>query len=108
MQQKGIGTLLGAFSFTARVRGLFAWKHTDKTLMLAPCRSIHTFGMKHAIDVAFVDRDGEVIKVVKAVPPRSRISCRGACAVYERLSCPDAWFEEGDELVIGAKSAELA
>ena len=58
MQQKGIGTLLGAFSFTARVRGLFAWKHTDKTLMLAPCRSIHTFGMKHAIDVAFVDRDG--------------------------------------------------
>lgn len=108
MQHKGIGVMLGAFSFSARIRGLFAWKHTDKTLMLAPCRSIHTFGMTRPIDVAFVNRRGEVIKVVTALPPRSRVSCRGACAVYERFSCSDAWFEEGDRLVIGVAPAQTA
>lgn len=108
MQYRGIGAMLGAFSFMARVRGLFAWKSTDKILMLAPCRAIHTFGMKYAIDVAFINRSGGVIKVVKALPPRSRVSCRGACAVYERLSCSDAWFEEGEQLVIGVKPAGAA
>lgn len=107
MHHKNIGVLRGAFSFRARVAGLFAWKQmssADGILMLAPCRSIHTCGMKHAIDVAFINRYGEVLKVVTSLEPYSHVSCRGACAVYERFSCSDTWFSEGDQLVIGIDS----
>ncbi len=105
--QEGIGVLIGAFSWCARLRGLFAWKHTDKTLLLAPCRSIHTYGMKRALDIAFINQHGEVIKVIKMLRPWSRVSCCGAHAVCERFSCDDAWFKEGDQLVIGVERASL-
>ena len=32
--------------------------------MIDPCRSVHTLGMKYAIDVAFVDTDGVVVKTL--------------------------------------------
>ncbi len=31
--------------------------------MLSKCRSVHTIGMKFAIDVAYLGADGEVLKV---------------------------------------------
>ena len=33
-------------------------------LVINPCRSVHTVGMKYAIDVAFVDTDGVVVKTL--------------------------------------------
>ena len=38
-------------------------------LILTPCHAIHTFGMQFAIDVAFVDSDGRIRKVVRQLPP---------------------------------------
>ena len=32
--------------------------------MIKPCNSIHTFGMKFPIDVAFVDKDNKVIHIM--------------------------------------------
>ncbi|MEZ5420044.1 MAG: DUF192 domain-containing protein [Vicinamibacterales bacterium] len=40
-----------------------------QALWLAPCRSIHTVGMRFAIDVVFVDGDARVVKVTAAMVP---------------------------------------
>lgn len=49
---------------SARRRGLRGRTQIDGVMVLAPCRQVHTFGMRCAIDVAFVARDGEVLRVV--------------------------------------------
>ena len=70
-----------------------------EVLVLLPCRSIHTFGMKEDIDVAFFDSRGRVMKAVRALPPRRFCSCRGAAGVLERRSARGAfWFESGDSV----------
>ena len=38
-------------------------------LLIAPCGSIHTMGMAFAIDVAFLDRQGRVLKLSPQVRP---------------------------------------
>ena len=40
-----------------RARGLLGRDGIDGALLLRPARSVHTFGMRFAIDVAFCDRD---------------------------------------------------
>jgi uncharacterized membrane protein (UPF0127 family) len=56
----------------------------DCGLLIPRCSSVHTFGMRFAIDIAFLDGDGAVLREVKAVPPRRVVRCRGASAVLER------------------------
>ena len=52
-------------------------------LFLPACRSIHTFGMRFAIDVAFIDREALTIRIERHVPPRRVLICRPAFAVVE-------------------------
>jgi uncharacterized membrane protein (UPF0127 family) len=52
-------------------------------LLIPHCRSVHTFGMRFAIDVAFLDERGRPLRVERAVPRRRVRSCRGAFAVLE-------------------------
>ena len=63
--------LLTAFDSRSRRTGLL--KHDSlpegSALLIAPSNSIHTFFMKFAIDVAFVAKDGRVLKVRHAMPP---------------------------------------
>ena len=53
-------------------------------LVLDPCTSVHTFFMRFAIDILYVDRSQNVVKVVSALRP-FRISAvlRGGRAVIE-------------------------
>ena len=98
-----------AHSFWQRLRGLLAYTlWPDEALLLVPCKSIHTFGMGQAIDVAFIDRDGWVIASRSALPPRRRMACRGAAATLERISPRDGgastrWFEVGERLEMGGR-----
>ena len=55
-------------------------------LLIPGCRSVHTFGMRFAIDVHFIDRDGDVIRSEMAVAPWRVLYCRHACAVLELQS----------------------
>lgn len=55
----------------------------DEGLLLAPAWSIHTWAMRFAIDLVFLDRDGMVLRVVEALPPWRLVSVRGAAAVVE-------------------------
>ncbi|MCS6850477.1 MAG: DUF192 domain-containing protein, partial [Gemmataceae bacterium] len=40
-------------------------------LLLVPCASVHTFGLRFPIDAVALDRTGRVLAVHRAVPPGS-------------------------------------
>ena len=49
----------------ARRHGLLKRDHFEGALVLKPCRWVHTIGMRFPLDVAFVDREGVVIKTIR-------------------------------------------
>ena len=57
-------------------------------LLLPRCRSIHTAGMRFALDVYFLGESGEVIRLERGVGPMRMLSERHACAVIEVPSRP--------------------
>jgi len=52
-------------------------------LVLAPCGAVHTFGMRFAIDVLFVDADGTVLKIVEALGAWRIAASLRACITVE-------------------------
>ena len=62
-----------ARSLWSRFLGLMgrATIESDEGLWLVPCRSIHMFFMRTSIDVAFLDRDGKVVRAVAGMRPWS-------------------------------------
>ena len=56
---------------SAQRRGLLGRADLDGALVIRPCRSVHTIGMKFPIDVAFVDAGGVVMKTLQM--PRHRL-----------------------------------
>ena len=60
-----------ARTFTERARGLIARPRPAKGegMLILKCNAIHTFFMSYPIDAAFLDRNDEVVKIVKAIPP---------------------------------------
>jgi uncharacterized membrane protein (UPF0127 family) len=52
-------------------------------LLLAPCRSVHTCGMRWPLDLVWLGPGGAVVRVDRDVPPWRARSCRGARAVLE-------------------------
>ncbi len=68
-----------AKDFRTRLRGL-AWCEREQVgpgLLIPRCASVHTFGMRFALDVYFLDRDGRVLCVHRRVPPRRQTTRRG-------------------------------
>ncbi len=59
-----------AASYRARTRGLLGRDGIAGALMLTPCGSVHTFGMRFAIDVAYLDRRFRVLAVTTMRPGR--------------------------------------
>ncbi len=43
-------------------------------LLIDPCNSIHTFFMKFPLDIVFMGRNGEVIKIIRNIVPW-RMTC---------------------------------
>jgi uncharacterized membrane protein (UPF0127 family) len=59
-------------------------------LHLARCRSVHTFGMRFALDLVWLDAAGEVVRIDRAVRPGRVRSCAAARSVLElRAGPPD-------------------
>ena len=52
-----------AESLLARTRGLLGTRTLPRSeaLLLRPCRQVHSFFMKYALDLVFVDRSGRVL-----------------------------------------------
>jgi uncharacterized membrane protein (UPF0127 family) len=86
----GIDDFPAAASFRTRLRGL-AWRDRADAgpgLLIPRCSSVHTFGMRFALDLYFLDVERRVIAVRRRVPPRRVVWKRGACAVLEIPSPP--------------------
>jgi uncharacterized protein len=68
-----------------RMRGLLGKRGLEagEGLLIRPAPSIHTFFMRFPIDVVFLSRQGEVLKVAERVPPWRARSCRHSYAVLE-------------------------
>jgi uncharacterized protein len=85
-------------TFSQRCRGLIGREETflaaDEAIMFKNCRSIHTFGMKRCIDVAFFDVAGRVCRSFRALPPGKMVFCRQAVSVCERFASPTPWPAE--------------
>ncbi|MGW2281703.1 DUF192 domain-containing protein [Streptomyces sp. NPDC001770] len=59
-----------AASYRARTRGLLGQDGIEGALLLTPCSSVHTFRMRFAIDVAYLDRKLNVVAVRTMKPGR--------------------------------------
>jgi len=77
-----------AFDSSSRRRGLLGIDSLERgrALIIAPTSAIHTWFMRFAIDVAFVARDGRVVKVRHELPPWRISGAIGSYAVIE-LPC---------------------
>ncbi|MGI5868338.1 MAG: DUF192 domain-containing protein [Kiritimatiellia bacterium] len=62
---------LVAASWHERARGLLGRDGLDEgvCLLLKPCRLVHTFGMRFALDLVFLDAKNRVVKCVRNVRP---------------------------------------
>lgn len=74
-----------AVDFRARLLGLAGLRReaAGAGLLIPRCRSVHTFGMRFALDLVFLDGDGRVLAVRREVPPRRLAWHRRAGAVLE-------------------------
>ncbi|GAA4336391.1 hypothetical protein GCM10023144_30650 [Pigmentiphaga soli] len=74
-----------ATTFGARLRGLLGRPPLapGEALWIAPCKAVHTFGMRHALDVAFIDRHGRIVRIVPELRPWRIAFCPAAAAVAE-------------------------
>jgi uncharacterized protein len=74
-----------ASSFRARLLGLALRREPPGYALLLPhTRAVHTFGMRFALDLYWLDDRGEMVRIDRAVPPRRVRACRRARAVIER------------------------
>ena len=81
--------------FFERLRGLEFRKTDDLNYLFKNCNSIHTFGMKEPIDVAFVGADGEVLSVSRSVQAGKVLRNRNAKFTIERFASEKPWVEVG-------------
>lgn len=75
-----------AVTVRARLVGLLGRRGVDGALWLEPCRSVHTLGMRFAVDVAHVGADGVVIATATMPAWRVGRARRGARVVVEAAS----------------------
>jgi len=54
-----------------RMVGLLGRESLDaqEALIIKPCNSIHTFFMRFPIDIIFLSKNNEVVKVIADIPP---------------------------------------
>ena len=72
----------------ARLRGLAGLDDLpgEHGLLLPHTRSVHTFGMRFALDLLWLDRLGSILMIQGPVPPRRHAMARSARSVAEVLA----------------------
>lgn len=74
-----------ACGWRSRLLGL-SWLELDEAgpgLLIPRCASVHTFGMRFALDLVFLDAEWRPLALRRAAPPRRIVGHRGAAAVLE-------------------------
>jgi len=91
-----------ASSLVARSRGLLGKKSFEGALLLRRTRSVHTIGMRFAIDVAFLTDDLVVVAVTTLARQRFALPRRGGrCVLEAEAGAFSRWeLKAGDQLEI--------
>ena len=63
-------------------------------LLIERCPSVHTFGMRYAIDVVFFDRERRVVRVCAGVP-KNRVFVSGGFRAASVLEVRSGWLPLG-------------
>jgi uncharacterized membrane protein (UPF0127 family) len=82
----------------ARARGLAHLDALDPLagLHIPSCRSVHTFGMRFALDLLWLDASGAIARIDRDVRPRRLRLCWAATSVVEVASGQaEAFVEAG-------------
>ncbi|HEX4867294.1 MAG TPA: DUF192 domain-containing protein [Acidimicrobiales bacterium] len=78
-----LASLEVASTRAARRKGLLGRDGIEGALLLEPARSVHTFGMRFPIDVAWCDRQLRVLRTATVVPNRTTRAVLKAHSVIE-------------------------
>lgn len=99
---KVLASLLVPMTRRERGRGLLGRDGLDEAMLIAPARSVHTMGMRFDIDVALLDHEHRVLKVLKMKRRRISMPMRGCVAILEaEAGAFREWnLKPGDELEI--------
>ena len=75
-------------NFFERMRGLLGTSklNTNEGLLISPCSSVHTFGMRYTIDLIFLDNNWTIVKTVKSLQPWRMAASKSAIMVLELAS----------------------
>lgn len=78
-------TIVVAATRRARLRGLARRDALPRAhaLLLERCRCVHTFGMRFALDLLWLDRAGSPLRLDRAIAPRRLRGCLRARSVIE-------------------------
>lgn len=97
-----LATLEVADSVRARMAGLLGRDGIEGAILLRPAKSVHTLRMRFTIDVAFVDRDLRVLRVVTMKPHRlGRVVWKAHGVIEAEAGAFARWnLAVGDELEV--------
>jgi uncharacterized membrane protein (UPF0127 family) len=94
-----VATVLGrevpvATTFRSRLLGLsyLDREEAGQGLLISRCSSVHTFGMRFRLDLYFLDRGGQLLKVRRGITARRAVSHHAARAVLEIPSAEGGEF----------------
>jgi len=88
-QAADLGPARRAAGFVGRLCGLIGKNpdHFHEGLWIVPCCGVHTLGMRHPLDIVFLNRGGEVLRLAANIRPFSPgVVCAGAHSVLEFFS----------------------
>ena len=100
--QEVLASVETAASLGTRLRGLLGRDRIDGALLLQPAKSVHTIGMRFAIDVAFLDRNLVVLDMVTMRPNRvSRVRPLARAVLEADAGAFERWrLAVGDQLEV--------
>jgi uncharacterized membrane protein (UPF0127 family) len=80
-----VSKLYIAQTFWPRLKGLLGTSElaAGNGLLIHPCSSIHTFGMKYPIDVIFLSSELEVLRVIDSISAMRAACCLGSAMALE-------------------------
>jgi uncharacterized membrane protein (UPF0127 family) len=91
-----------ADTFASRFKGLLGRDGIEGALCIKPATSVHTLGMRFAIDVAFCDGELIVVDTITMRPNRlGRPRPKARCVIEAEAGAFERWhLKPGDQLEI--------
>lgn len=91
-----------AETFGGRLRGALGRDRLEGALLLRPARSVHTVGLRFAVDVAHCDAELQVLRITRLARHRVSRPVRGTRVIIEaEAGAFERWgLQAGDRLAI--------